>query len=264
MKKIIFIVCILCILVTTGYQISAQSLSPQVVASSGGYYTNTSGSLSFTVGETNIQTLSSPNHLLTQGFQQPLEINLLNVKAFLEGYYVGAGMMNDVLYNQGVYPNPSTVADSVTVELHDATAPYALTFLTKLPMEQNGSITIKGLGVVGQSYYIVLKHRNTVETWSAQPVVMNTITNYDFSTSNTQAFGGNQREMEPGVFALYSGDVNQDWSIDAFDYLLLDPDIIAGAFGYIDTDLTGDGVVDAFDYIVLDGNLTNGVGAVMP
>jgi hypothetical protein len=66
--------------------------------------------------------------------------------------------------------------------------------------------------------------------------------------------------VESGVWAMYSGDINQDYIIDAFDYILQDPDIITGAFGYLNTDLTGDVVVDAFDYIMLDGNLVNGVG----
>jgi hypothetical protein len=63
---------------------------------------------------------------------------------------------------------------------------------------------------------------------------------------------------------MYGGDVNQDLTIDAFDYLLQDPDIVIGASGYVDTDLTGDGFVDAFDYILLDANLIFGVSAITP
>jgi hypothetical protein len=63
---------------------------------------------------------------------------------------------------------------------------------------------------------------------------------------------------------LYSGDINQDGSIDAFDYLVQEPDIINGNSGYLHTDLNGDGAVDAFDYLVLDPNLVSGVGAATP
>jgi hypothetical protein len=243
--------------------VNGQTVTPQVIASAGGYHDNISGSLSFTIGETNTQTLSSAPHMLTQGFQQPFEL-IINLKAFLQGYYVGSAMMNDVLYNQGQYANPSSVADSITIALHDATAPYNLAFSQKLIINQNGTTTIKGIGAVGQSYYIVLKHRNSIEIWSSNPITLSNLTNYDFTIAASQAYGSNQFEVESGVWALYSGDINQDWSIDAFDYLLLDPDIIAGAFGYVDTDLSGDGVVDAFDYLILDANLVNGVGAVMP
>ncbi|HZV70838.1 MAG TPA: T9SS type A sorting domain-containing protein [Saprospiraceae bacterium] len=49
----------------------AQSLVPSVIASSGGFYSNASGMLSFTTGElSSIETYSSPNLILTQGFQQ--------------------------------------------------------------------------------------------------------------------------------------------------------------------------------------------------
>jgi hypothetical protein len=44
----------------------------------------------------------------------------------------------------------------------------------------------------------------------------------------------------------------------------LDPDVVLSSSGYLSTDLTGDGYVDAFDYIILDANLVNGVGAVTP
>ncbi|MBL7772952.1 MAG: hypothetical protein JNM95_08830 [Chitinophagaceae bacterium] len=74
--------------------------------------------------------------------------------------------------------------------------------------------------------------------------------NYDFSTSANQAFGSNQKDVEPGVWAIYSGDINQDGAIDVFDYLLQDTDIIASVSGYLPFDLNGDGSVDAFDYFV--------------
>lgn len=245
------------------WQVGAQSLSPQVIASSGGYYSNAAGSLSFTVGETVTQTYTSGSNMLTQGFQQPFELNI-NVKAYLQGFYVGGGQMADVLYNQGQYASPSLIADSITVELHNAAFPYALAFSSKQLIYQNGTISMKGVGNLGQSYYIVLKHRNSVETWSAVPVTLNTNTNYDFTTADSQAYANNQIQVGPGAWAIYSGDITQDGVVDAFDYLLLDPDIIAGNSGYYTTDLTGDGSVDAFDYLILDPNLILGVGASAP
>jgi hypothetical protein len=202
--------------------------------------------------------------MLTQGFQQPFDLNLLNVKAFLQGYYMGSGQMMDVLYYQGVYTNPSLIADSITVELHHATSPYNLAFQTKTVIKQNGNIEVKGLGVVGQLYFLVLKHRNSIETWSSSPVLLANTTTYDFSTSASQAYADNQAEVEPNVWAIYSGDINQDAAIDAFDYLVQEPDIISGNSGYLNTDLNGDGAVDAFDYLVLDPNLVSGVGAATP
>lgn len=57
------------------YISGAQSLSPVVISSMGGYYSNSSASLSFTVAESSmVKTISSANNMLTQGFQQPYAI----------------------------------------------------------------------------------------------------------------------------------------------------------------------------------------------
>jgi len=54
--------------------VNAQTLTPSVISTTGGFSSNTTGSLSFTVAEmTMVQTFSAGNHILTQGFQQPSE-----------------------------------------------------------------------------------------------------------------------------------------------------------------------------------------------
>ena len=53
------------------------------------------------------------------------------------------------------------------------------------------------------------------------------------------------------IFAIYSGDINQDGSIDASDFLDLDPSIQNGDGGYLVGDLNGDGAVDASDFLVV-------------
>ncbi|MBL7773208.1 MAG: hypothetical protein JNM95_10115 [Chitinophagaceae bacterium] len=264
MKKIIIIFQWIILSLFIACTVYAQSISPRVIASLGAYQVNAIGSLSFTVGETNTQTLTSASHILTQGFQQPIEINLLHVRAFLQGFYLGAEQMTDVLYNQGVYLNPSNVADSITLELHDAITPSTILFGTKSTLKQDGSISVKGLGVVGQSYYLVIKHRNSISVWSSTPVLLSNVTTYDFTTQASMAYGANQAEVEPGIWALYSGDINQDDIVDVFDYLTLEPDIVNGSFGYLHTDTNGDGAVDIFDFLILEGNLINGIGAATP
>lgn len=75
---------------------NAQSLSPTVIASSGGFFSNANGSLSYTVGEmTMVQTFTSSNNILTQGFQQPND-NIVGLLDFVKdptGTFV-------------LYPNP--------------------------------------------------------------------------------------------------------------------------------------------------------------
>jgi hypothetical protein len=78
------------------------------------------------------------------------------------------------------------------------------------------------------------------------------------------AYGDNQIEVETGVFAIYSGDMNQDGFIDIFDQIQLDNNLFDGISGYYPSDLNGDGFIDIFDQIVLDNNLFLGVGTISP
>ncbi|HNZ43328.1 MAG TPA: T9SS type A sorting domain-containing protein [Bacteroidales bacterium] len=67
--------CILFLMsVFAGSYLTAQSLTPFVISSSGGYFSSATGSLSSTVAEmTMVQTFMSTGNYLTQGFQQPEE-----------------------------------------------------------------------------------------------------------------------------------------------------------------------------------------------
>jgi hypothetical protein len=47
-----------------------QELNPEVVSSAGDFYTHSSASISFTIGEAIVETYSSSNYILNQGFQQ--------------------------------------------------------------------------------------------------------------------------------------------------------------------------------------------------
>jgi len=83
-------------LLLSGIGLSAQQLTPFVLSTSGGYYSNAQGSLSFTTGEmAAIETLSSPNIILTQGFQQTFDVSTS----------VSDPGNSSFLFN--VYPNPS-------------------------------------------------------------------------------------------------------------------------------------------------------------
>ncbi|HLF64072.1 MAG TPA: T9SS type A sorting domain-containing protein [Saprospiraceae bacterium] len=84
-----------CLLFSAGMSL-AQQLVPFVVSSSGGFYNNTSGMLSFTTGEmAAIETYTSASNILTQGFQQPWDF----------GTYVIEHPGSDFSFS--IYPNPS-------------------------------------------------------------------------------------------------------------------------------------------------------------
>lgn len=188
----------------------------------------------------------------------------LGLNLLLEGYHVGNGQMTSTLYNQGMPVSP-LITDSITIGFHSSMPPYTELYSVSTTVKPNGYAECAiPSGLMGGSYYLAIHHRNSIETWSALPITMSALTNYDFTNDASQAYGNNLKEVEPGFWAIYSGDVNQDNAIDAFDYILMDADIINGQSGYFATDITGDGVVDAFDYLILDPNLLLGVGSIKP
>lgn len=184
----------------------------------------------------------------------------------IQGYYdVNTSAMQPVLLNSnGV--GSSTESDNVTVELHDATPPYALAHTFSGVQGINGQIVCTfPPAAVGNSYYIVLKGRNAIETWSAAPVLMATSTSYDFTTAAAQAYSGNQIDVNGfGLYAIYNGDVNQDGVVDGLDFNDWETDNNNFASGYITSDFNGDGIVDGLDFLIWEPNNNNFVGIITP
>ncbi len=189
----------------------------------------------------------------------------LQLTAFIQGLYAGTGTMQSALFNSGVLNAVGTDADSMVVELRDSLDPTNVVATTNVLLLTDGSATANFSTISsGVSYWIVLKHRNSIETWSASEVLMAATTSYDFTTADSQAFGGNLVEMEQGVWALYTGDINQDEYVDNYDYPPFDSDNLAFSVGYLSTDLNGDGFVDNYDYPVYDNNNINFITSIHP
>ena len=242
--------------------VSAQTISRKVIASAGGTLTSAAGQINYSIGETMIASLSAGGKMITQGFEQPGESGL-NLKLYLQGYYLGGGTMQPVLINQGL-PALPTETDTIEVELHDAEN-FNLVDSKKAVLLTDGTVSVNFTQPEG-TYYIAVKHRNSIQTWSKNPVVCSISTAlYNFSSAANMAMGDNQAIVEQGVFAFYTGDINQDDFIDSNDFPELDNDIFIGvAFEYVAADLNGDGFVDSNDFPVLDNNIFNGIAAVHP
>lgn len=104
----------------------------------------------------------------------------LNINLVIEGYYQGANAMNPVLLNTGSNVHP-LMCDSITVEIHADTAPYSLVSSTQAVLKTDGKASAYlPTGLLGGSYYIVVKGRNMIETWSKFPVLLTTTTSYSF------------------------------------------------------------------------------------
>ncbi len=173
---------------------------------------------------------------------------------------------------QGLY-NPSTnltVRDTMRIFVRNSLPPYNIVDSAKRYFQNNGSANYSfGNVTAGTPYYLQLKHRNSIETWSSNAVTFDPLTNvcsYNFTSSSSQAFGNNmmQADSSPLRFAIYSGDVNQDGVIDLADASLIDNSAINFATGYLPADVNGDGVVDLSDIVFADNNGFNFVGKITP
>ena len=108
--------------------------------------------------------------------------NILTLRLFIQGFYLGSEVLQPVEYNNGLTADP-TICDSVTVELHQPTNPYSLVLSVNANLKKNGEAlaSIPNILPAG-NYYIVVKHRNSIEVWSKNPVAFGSAAvNYDFS-----------------------------------------------------------------------------------
>jgi len=183
----------------------------------------------------------------------------LNLKLFIEGYYLGSGQMQSALFNCGISSDP-TATDTILIELHDSVAPFAIIASAQCILKTNGNAVCSfSNSVIGHSYYIAIKQKSSIETWSANPVLMTATTNYDFSTAQTQAYEGNMVQASSNIWLFYSGDLNQDGNIDQIDFPPLDCGINQGLFGCYAMDLNGDGNVDLLDLAILSSAICTGI-----
>jgi len=153
-----------------------------------------------------------------------------------------------------------TTTDTITVELRNTTSPFNL-------IESRrglGGISIPHTisfnnAVNGTPYYLVVKHRNSIETWSAAPVTFTSgVASYDFTTDQNQTFGNNSI-LIGSEWSIYTGDVNQDGIVDGSDLSLIDNDAFNSVTGHVPTDLNCDEIVDGADLSFADNNAYNSI-----
>jgi hypothetical protein len=190
-----------------------------------------------------------------------------NGKVFMEGLYnTATGLMNQALGASG--PEFGTnIADQITVELHNSLSTYDVSFtFSNLDIYTNGTFSITTLpATISDSYYVVIKHRNSIETWSAIPVdfgLGNTI-NYDFSVSASQAYGSNLKLMGT-AYSVFGGDATTDGTVDGSDLAAADNASSQLLSGYNPEDVNGDGIVDGSDMAMIDNNSSAIIQIIKP
>jgi len=58
------------------------------------------------------------------------------------------------------------------------------------------------------------------------------------------------------IYAIFSGDVNQDGEMDISDFNVMEVDVTSFATGYIASDINGDLRADVSDFNLLEANVT--------
>ena len=192
----------------------------------------------------------------------------LTAKLFLESLYdIPSGLMKQAMAVVSTPKYGDGIADQVTIVLHNATAPFDVVHtFSDVNLNTDGTLTINTVPEnISGSYYVVIKNRNHIETWSSIPVSFSgSSTTYDFTDANSKAYGENMNKLAPGIYGIYTGDTNHDGIIDTSDLIEIENSSLGFLSGYIDTDVNGDGMVDALDLIMTDNNAANFVLAKKP
>lgn len=176
-------------------------------------------------------------------------------------------------YIQGFY-NPVSnimIPDTVKVTFRSSISPYLVLCARSAKLNSLGIVNfITGpCNTCGISYFMVIDHRNSIETWSAAPVIFDNFTgalDWNGTTLATQTYGNNVIQVDnfPVRYAIPGGDVNQDETVDASDLSAVDNDASVSLSGYVPTDVTGDDFVDAGDVSICDNNASNIVSVIKP
>ncbi len=175
----------------------------------------------------------------------------LDLTMLLEGFYdSGANAMID---------------DTVRIYLRNSTNPFAKVDSAKAKINSSGiGSFVFNNASNGVNYYLQIKHRNALETWSKTPQQFSSNHMvYDFTTASTKAYGDNMKQAG-SKWVVFGGDPNADGSIDLSDITLEFNDAANFLSGYLKTDLNGDDFVDLSDVLVSFNNSSLFVFAITP
>ncbi len=168
--------------------------------------------------------------------------------------------------------NPNSV-DWILVSLRSGMAKSTEVFQAAGLLLKDGTIELVGpcrlTGLTEPAYYIVLEHRNHLMIMSQTPVAPSGgELVYDFTTTDSYSggAGAGQKQILPGVYAMFVGDVDQINDVTGSDINASDKTIIEienGLFNdYLPSDFNMDGDVNGNDKI--DWFMNNGIFGTVP
>ncbi|MEI8203445.1 MAG: MBG domain-containing protein [Bacteroidota bacterium] len=164
------------------------------------------------------------------------------------------------------------IAERIQVDLFEEQAPYhAVGFSSgEVNLTTHGYATV-GIPVnLNGNYFIRIRTRNHLETWSAMAISFNAANIvYDFTSlalNAYQAQGGivPQTSVVPGIYAFYVGDLDQNNIVDFDDFNLFEPFMTEGSYGFTNADFNGNALVDFDDFNLFEPRMTEGVFSQYP
>ena len=232
----------------------------------------TTNSVTVTVGSGAGNIVVTPSTVCGDGTTRTLAVTpsggskTLNLVVLFEGMYAGSGTMHQANDENGAHW-PAGVADHITVELHNASSYSTIAYTaTDVPLSTAGVAIVTVPSSYSGSYYITVKHRNSIQAVSAtaKSFAGSSVTQ-SFEVAS-DVFGGNVVLMAgPGThYAMYGGDVNQDGIVDGSDFAPVDNLAAQASSGYLPEDVNGDGLIDGSDFLIIDNNASQAIGAVTP
>jgi hypothetical protein len=194
----------------------------------------------------------------------PSSTTTLNLTVMLEGSYLGSGQMRAARDESGPHYGSGT-ADHIAIELHEASHYGNIVYTaTDVPLSTNGQVSVYVPAGLSASYYITIRHRNSLTTVSSVPVSFNDVSvNYAFDAPG-KAWGSRMVLLPGGGYGIYGGDINQDGAIDTSDMNLLGTPAALFYTGYLAADVNGDGIIDSADMTVTDNNRAAGITISTP
>ncbi|MBK8381980.1 MAG: metallophosphoesterase [Ignavibacteria bacterium] len=208
--------------------------------------------------------------MLAKTYEDSLVFRFYTVTPTLRDYYKLLPAKKTLLLTsliEGFYDSDSglSVMDTIKVLLRKTVSPYEEVDSAKVFMSAAGTGTFEFNKALNSTpYYLVVKHRNSIETWSSSgnSFSANNLS-YDFTGAESKAYGNNLK-LKGSKYCIYGGDINQDGYIDGSDVSLVDNDVLISASGYLNTDLSGDNFTDINDLSLVDNNSFTSVIAVKP
>ena len=163
--------------------------------------------------------------------------------------------------------NTLNLKDTVTSYLRGGNPPFAIVDSSKTVVD---SLLLKAnfrfYNAPTGPYFISVKHRNALETWSSNGLELQSLTgvfSYDFTDSKSKAYGNNQ-VLKGSKYCFYSGDVDHNGIIDLSDINLIFNEAENFLTGYNDTDVNGDNITDLTDLIITHSNSVRFISVIHP